>query len=79
MTHTSLNGYIARSTDKAVAFMFDAQSNPIWVPYSKIAEEIETDELDIDVQLKGEKIMRLAYPVVLTVDTAFLEKIGVTV
>ena len=75
-----LSGFIARKTDKAIAFVslplsFDMK--PLWIPISKISESTELDEYSPSVQLKGESIRRLAVPVELVIDSKFAEKVGV--
>ena len=75
----TLTGYIARETEAAVAFVqgpLAADMKPLWIPRKKISETVETDGYSPSVQLAGERISRLAIPVELTVDAAFLERIG---
>ena len=76
-----LSGFIARETEKAIAFIgIDADhidAKPFWIPRKKISSVIELDTPDVDIQLKGESISRLATPVSIEVDSAFAEKVGV--
>lgn len=78
MAHV-LFGYIARETDKAVAFV-DGNERlgvaPLWIPRAKIEAEDWPDTLDIDIQLKGEEAHRSATPVTLKVDSEFMIKIN---
>lgn len=77
MTRT-LTGYIARETEAAIGFLATADiAKPLWIPRKKIASMIERDEMSASVQLAGETIQRVATPVTLEVDAAFLEKVGV--
>ena len=76
---TTLTGYIARETEKAVAFVqrpLTADMKPLWIPRSKVVSLIERDTLDATVQLKGESIRRLATPVEVEIDAAFATKVG---
>ena len=78
MTTTTLNGFIARETSKAVAFVtLPAMGikKPLWIPRAKIANMYEPDLLSIQVQLEGEQIRRIALPIIMQVDAAFLEKV----
>ena len=78
MTRT-LSGFIARQTEAAVAFVqlpLDGEKKPLWIPRKKISSLVETDGYSPSVQLAGEGIRRLATPVVVEVDSAFLEKVG---
>jgi hypothetical protein len=78
MTRT-LTGYIARETEAAVAFVqlpLIADHKPLWIPRKKIASLIERDEKGVNVQLAGETIQRIATPVAVEIDAAFLEKVG---
>lgn len=78
MTRT-LNGYIARETEAAVAFVqlpLNEIKKPLWLPRKKIAAIRERDDYAPSVQLAGENIRRLAIPVELDADAAFLDKVG---
>ena len=78
-TTIALNGYIARETEKAVAFVslpLAGEHKPLWIPRAKVVAMIETDDLSASVQLKGENIRRLAVPVTVEIDAAFAEKVG---
>ena len=78
MTTTTLNGFIARETSKAIAFVtLPAMGikKPLWIPRAKIANMYEPDLLSIQVQLEGEQIRRIALPIIMQVDAAFLEKV----
>ena len=78
MTRT-LTGYIARETEAAVAFVqlpLIGEHKPLWIPRKKIASLVERDDMSANVQLAGETIRRLATPVTVEVDAAFLEKVG---
>jgi hypothetical protein len=79
MTRT-LNGYIARETEKAIGFVAaDANrvdAKPLWIPRKKIADMIELDIASVAIQLAGESVQRQSVPVTLTVDAAFLDRIG---
>lgn len=78
MTRT-LSGFIARNTEAAVAFVqlpLDGEKKPLWIPRKKIARLVETDGYSPSVQLAGEAIRRLATPVEIEVDSAFLDKVG---
>ena len=74
-------GYIARETDKAVAFILreDAQNGvkPLWIPRAKIDAMEELDELSKSITLAGEKIARICTPAYIDVDNLFLRKIGI--
>ena len=79
MTTRTLTGYIARETEKAVAFVaapLTVDVKPLWVPISKIEKRDETDEYSPTVQLAGEAVRRLCIPVSLDVDADFLDKVG---
>jgi hypothetical protein len=72
-------GYIARETEAAVAF-FRAPLNgekEFWVPRKKILAFKEHDLPSVSVQLSNESIRRMATPVTLEIDAAFLTKVGV--
>lgn len=74
---TTLNGYIARETEAAIAFLADAKAvKPLWIPRKKIAAIVERDERSAQVQLAGERVRRLAVPVAVEVDAAWLERVG---
>ena len=78
-TTITLKGYIAHETEKAVAFVtlpLIGEHKPLWIPRAKITSLVETDALSASVQLKGEKIRRLAVPVEIEIDAAFAEKVG---
>mgnify|MGYP001073405542 CR=1 FL=1 len=78
MTTRILTGYVARTTDKAMAFLANAtDTKALWLPLSKITSCVENDTRSVAVQLEGEKIQRNALPVTLEVDVAFLQRIGV--
>lgn len=80
MTTIALSGYIARETEKAVALVtlpLVGEHAPLWIPRSKIAALTELDAISASVQLKGEKIRRLATPVEIEIDAAFAAKVGV--
>ena len=75
---TTLTGYIARETEAAVAFVqrpLTADMKPLWIPRKKISQLIERDSLSANVQLAGERVRRLAYPVDLEIDAEWLAKI----
>lgn len=77
---TTLSGYIARETEKAVAFVqrpFNGPLKPLWIPRKKIASLTESDDLSSSVQLAGEDVRRLAYPVTVEIDAAFAAKVGI--
>jgi hypothetical protein len=77
MTTITLNGFIARETEKAVAFLATAATaKPLWIPRAKIAAIVEADALSASVQLAGEGIARLAVPVSVEIDAAFAAKVG---
>lgn len=76
---TTLNGYIARETEAAVAFVtlpLAGEHKPLWIPRKKIARIMERDDLSANVQLAGERIRRLAIPVEIEVDAAWLGRVG---
>jgi hypothetical protein len=78
MTTTTLSGYVARETEKAIALVrlpLIGEHKPLWIPRKKIASLIERDELSSSVQLAGESVRRLAYPVDLEIDAEWLAKI----
>lgn len=80
MTTITLSGFIARETEKAVAFVqrpLTGEMKPLWVPRKKIAQLLESDDLSASVQLAGEDVRRLAYPVSVEIDAAFAAKVGV--
>jgi hypothetical protein len=73
-------GYIVRETEAAVAFVrapLTAQMKPLWVPRKKIAATEELDLPSLSIDIAGEPIRRMGTPVNLTIDAAFLEKVGV--
>lgn len=77
---TTITGYIARETEKAVALVtlpLTADMIPLWVPRAKIVSLQERDALSATVQLAGENIRRLAVPVEIEIDAAFAAKVGV--
>lgn len=79
MATVTLTGFIARETEKAVAFVgypVAGEHKPLWIPRKKISRLIETDALSASVQLAGESIRRLATPVEIDVDTAFMGRIA---
>jgi hypothetical protein len=74
---TTLTGYIVRETEAAVAFVAAAKtSKPLWIPRKKISSLTERDEVSVSVALAGERIKRLAIPVEVEVDAAWLERVG---
>lgn len=80
MTTITLSGYIARETEAAVALVqlpLAGEHAPLWIPRKKITALTEIDAISASVQLKGEKIRRLATPVEVEIDAAFAEKVGV--
>jgi hypothetical protein len=80
MTLTTLNGYIARETDAAVAFLaLDAaliEAKPFFIPRKKIASMVEGDTASVNVKLSGEGVERPATPYTIEVETAFLVRLG---
>jgi hypothetical protein len=50
---------------------------PLWIPRKKISRLTERDDFSKSVQLEGERIRRLAYPVEIEVDAAWMERVGV--
>lgn len=79
MTTTTLSGFIVRETEAAVAFVgypVAGEKKPLWLPRKKIAALVETDGFSPSIQIAGEGFRRLGTPVDVTVDTAFLERIG---
>ena len=79
MTNLTLNGYIARETEKAIAFVkvSDAGKNdiaPLYVPLSKVIANQESDEMSVRVSLKGEEISRQATPAALEICGEWAEK-----
>jgi len=77
MTTITLNGYIARETEKAVAFCATAATaKPLWIPRVKIAAIVESDDRSAAVRLAGEGIVRQAVPVSVEIDAAFAAKVG---
>lgn len=76
---TTISGYIARETEAAVAFItlpLAGEHKPLWIPRKKIAQIVERDDMSANVQLAGERIRRLAIPVEIDVDAAWLERVG---
>lgn len=74
----TLNGYIARETEAAVAFVqlpLAGEHKPLWIPRKKISRLVELDTYSPTVQLAGERVRRFAFPVELDVDSAWLEKV----
>ena len=75
----TLTGYIARETEKAVAFVqgpLTTDMKPLWIPRKKISNTVETDGYSPSIQLAGEGVRRLGTPVELTVDAEFMARIG---
>ena len=81
MTTRTLFGFIARETDKALAFVLENESyenvKPLWLPRKKIVDMQELDRMSQQVQLAGESVTRLAIPVEIEADEDFLKRIGV--
>jgi len=80
MTTITLSGFIARETEKAVALVqlpLIGEHKPLWIPRKKIASLTETDDLSSSVQLAGEDVRRLAYPVTVEIDAEFAKRVGV--
>ena len=78
MTTRILTGYIARTTDKAMAFLANqTDKKAMWLPIAKVVSCVESDTRSVPVQLEGEQIQRNALPVTVEVDEAFLQRIGV--
>jgi hypothetical protein len=76
---TTMFGYIVRETEAAVAFVqppLTAGMSALWVPKKKIDKTEEHDLFSVSIEMKGEPIRRMGRPVTLSIDTAFLEKIG---
>jgi hypothetical protein len=74
----TLNGYIARETEAAVAFVtlpLAGEHKPLWIPRKKISQMVELDTYSPTVQLAGERIRRFAFPVELEVDSEWLAKV----
>jgi hypothetical protein len=79
MTTKTLSGFIARETEKAIAFVtlpIAGEHKPLWIPRSKVVALNELDQVSASIQLAGEKIRRLAIPVEIEIDAAFAEKVG---
>jgi hypothetical protein len=82
MTTVTLEGFIARETEKAVAFVSHAalqqggEVAPLWLPRKKISSMVETDERSASAQIKGERVQRQLVPVEVTVDKEFATKVG---
>jgi hypothetical protein len=79
MTTFTLNGFIARETDKAWAVVILGEHRgdevkALWMPKAK-ATMSETDGLGVRVCLKGETIARMATPATFEVDAAFMGKV----
>ena len=77
---TTITGYIARETEKAIALVtlpLAGEHKPLWIPRSKVVALNELDQISASVQLAGEKIRRLAVPVEIEIDAAFAAKVGV--
>lgn len=75
-----LDGYIARETEAAVAFVqlpLIGVKKPLWIPRKKIVSMIEQDALSVNVELAGESVRRMAFPVKVEVQVEFLKKVGV--
>lgn len=73
-------GYIVRETEAAVAFVrapLTAQMKPLWVPRKKIESMQELDLASTSIDIHGESLRRIGTPVNLSVDAAFLQKVGV--
>ena len=76
---TTLNAYIVRETEKAVALcQLPAKGvhKPMWIPKSKIVSMKETDEYSPIFELAGEKIRRQSIPVNIEIDAAFMARIA---
>jgi hypothetical protein len=77
--HTTIETFIVRETEKAVAVVstpVTGPKKPMWVPRAKISEIIETDGYSPSIQLAGEKVRRLAIPALVTINSSFLTEIG---
>lgn len=75
---TTLSGFVARETEAAVAFIsMKNPGKPLWIPRKKISRLTERDDFSKSVQLEGERIRRLAYPVEIEVDAVWMERVGV--
>lgn len=78
MNTFTLDGFVANTSDKALAFIENPTSGenaPMWIPLSKIAVQFESDATSRPIRLKGEAIDRQANPITLEVDVEFLKKI----
>ena len=74
---TTLFGYIARETEKAVAFVQApvlSEVKPHWIPKSVIENREELELFSRSIQLVGENIRRMGTPVNLTVDSEWLAR-----
>jgi hypothetical protein len=73
----TLFGYIARETEKAIAFVQApvlAEVKPHWIPKSVIETREELELFSRSIQLKGEKIRRMGIPVNVTVSDEWLAR-----
>jgi hypothetical protein len=76
MTTITLSGFVARETEKAVAFCATAKTEkPLWIPRAKIAAIVESDARSASVRLAGEGIARQAVPVSVEIDAEWFAKI----
>ena len=74
---TTLFGYIARETEKAVAFVQApvlSEVKPHWIPKSVIENREELERFSRTIQLVGENIARMGTPVNLTMDSEWLAR-----
>lgn len=73
----TLFGYIARETEKAIAFVQApvlTEAYPHWIPKSVIETREELELFSRSIQLKGEKIRRMGIPVNVTVSDEWLAR-----
>ena len=76
MTTITLSGFVARETEKAVAFLATTKTEkPLWIPRAKIAAIVESDARSASVRLAGEGVMRQAVPVSVEIDAEWFAKI----
>lgn len=71
-------GYKIGESDKAVAFVRDADARPgvkpLWVPKSKILSSRELDT--VSFRIETDKGSRVGFPMELEIDESFLQKVG---
>lgn len=75
----ALNGFVVGETEKAFAFVLDTDAKlqgvkPLWLPKGKVVNATEGDAMSRCVNTAHGD--RQGVPYIMTVDTEFLERVG---